>query len=149
DDGNVRLQRALAYFNLGENDKALTDLSLVIKKSPGAVQAYQYRAIIQARLGKAKEARSELSRFLEMHSDASQGAYTEAVVAAYRGEEDPALKRLETAVAAHAGETGFLYNAACAYSLASAAVAKNDTAKARSYADRAVALLQQSITQGY
>ncbi|HLN28584.1 MAG TPA: protein kinase [Gemmataceae bacterium] len=149
-DAAARLQRALAYFNLEDNQKALADLSLVIKQLPQEVSGYQYRAIVQARLGKGKEARDDLAKFTVLSADPSTKAYADALVAAYLGDEDQGMKRLEAAVTANAKQAGFLYDAACAYSLATEAVAKKkDQTRARSYADRAVALLKQAIAQGY
>ncbi|MHB1425376.1 MAG: protein kinase domain-containing protein [Gemmataceae bacterium] len=148
-DVAARFQRALACLNLGDKDKALADLSLVIKQSPNVPMAYQYRSIIHARLGKAKEANADLSEFRKRNNNPSTGAYTEAVVAAYLGDEEQGMKRLEAAVASNAKESGFLYDAACAYSIASDAVGKKEPTRAKSYADRAIALLQQAIAQGY
>jgi formylglycine-generating enzyme required for sulfatase activity/tetratricopeptide (TPR) repeat protein len=148
-DVAARLQRALAYLNLGDNDKALADLSLVIKQSPNVPMAYQYRAIVHARLGKAKEASTDLSGFKKRDNNLITGAYTDAVVAAYLGDDEQGMKRLEAAVTANAKESGFLYDAACVYSIASDAVVKKEPTRAKSYADRAIALLKQAISQGF
>lgn len=148
-DVAARFQRALACLNLGDNDKALADLSLVIKQLPNVPQAYQYRAIVHARLGEAKEANTDLSEFRKRNQNPSSWAYTDAVVAAYLGDDEQGMKRLETAVSANAKESGFLYDAACAYAVASDAVVKKEPTRARSYADRAIALLKQAIAQGY
>ena len=148
-DVAARLQRALACLNLGDNNKALAGLSLVIKQSPNVPVAYQYRAIIHARLGKAKEANTDLSEFRKRNNNASTGAYTDAVVAAYLGDDEQGMKRLEAAIAANAKESGFLYDAACAYAIASDAVVKKEPTRANSYADRAIALLKQAISHGY
>ncbi len=148
-DVAARLQRALACLNSGDNDKALADLTLFIKQSPNVPQAYQYRAIVHARLGKTKEANTDLSEFRKRNNNPSTGAYTDAVGAAYLGDDEQGMKRLETAVTANAKESGFLYDAACAYSIASDAVVKKEPTRAKSYADRAIALLKQAIAQGY
>jgi formylglycine-generating enzyme required for sulfatase activity len=148
-DVAARFQRALAHLNLGDNDKALADLTLLIKQSPNVPPVYQYRAIIHARLGQAKEASTDLSEFKKRNNNPSTGAYTDAVVAAYLGDEEQGMKRLEAAVTANAKESGFLYDAACAYAIASEAVVKKEPTRAKSYADRAIALLQQAISQGY
>ena len=52
-----------AYFQLGENQKAIDDLDAVIKKSPQQTEAYQYRAIAHARLGHKDQARADLEKF--------------------------------------------------------------------------------------
>ena len=56
DDLDARLARAMANFRLGENQKALDDLQVVIGKNPEAVSAKQYRVIALARLGKKQDA---------------------------------------------------------------------------------------------
>ena len=56
DDLDSRLARAMANFRLGENQKALDDLQVVIGKNPEAVSAKQYRVIALARLGKKQDA---------------------------------------------------------------------------------------------
>ena len=61
DDLDARLARAMANFRLGENQKALDDLQVVIGKNPEAVSAKQYRVIALARLGKKQDAQSELA----------------------------------------------------------------------------------------
>jgi formylglycine-generating enzyme required for sulfatase activity/tetratricopeptide (TPR) repeat protein len=149
DDGNTRLQRALAYFHLGGNEKALDDLSWLTKKFPQYATGYQYRAFVQARLGRGKEAKDDLARFTELSSDPRSRAYTEAVVATYLGEDEQAMKQLEKAIADNARQEGLLYDAARAYTIASVAVATKSSSRAKSYADRAMALLQQAISQGY
>jgi hypothetical protein len=149
DDPNVRFQRALAHYHLGNNDKALEDLSWLIGKFPKTAQTYPVRAIVHARLGKATEAKDDLARFGELSTDAAQKAHVDAIVSAHLGEDAEGLKRLETVIAANPKQVDFLYNAACAYSVASQVVGGKDAARAKKYADRAVALLQQAIANGY
>ena len=75
--------------------------------------------------------------------------YLDAVVSAVLGDDAEGMKRLEAMLAASTKESGMLYNAACACSLASRIVAKKDTGKAKAYADRAVALLKDAVAGGY
>jgi hypothetical protein len=63
DDLNLRLSRALANFRLGENQKALDDLQIVIGKNPESIPTKQYRVIALARLGKKQDALTELAKF--------------------------------------------------------------------------------------
>jgi serine/threonine protein kinase/formylglycine-generating enzyme required for sulfatase activity len=116
-DANARLQRALAYRYLRENEKALEDLSWLIGKLPKMAAAYQHRAILHARLGKDKEAKADLAKFQELSTDTGPKAYAEAVVLAYLGEDAEGMKRLETALAAHAEDAAFLYHGAAAWLL--------------------------------
>src|SRR5262249_15514320 len=52
DDVDARLSRAMANMRLGDNQKALDDLQVVLGKNPEAITAKQYRVIALARLGK-------------------------------------------------------------------------------------------------
>ena len=86
DDLDARLARAMANFRLGENQKALDDLQVVIGKNPEAVSAKQYRVIALARLGKKQDAKSELEKFQKGDAPEHSKLYLAAVVAAELGE---------------------------------------------------------------
>ena len=64
----------LAYFQLGENQKAIDDLNAVIEKAPQTAVAYQYRAIAHARLGHKDQARADLAQFQKGDSTESSGS---------------------------------------------------------------------------
>jgi serine/threonine protein kinase/formylglycine-generating enzyme required for sulfatase activity len=149
EDANARGERAIAYFYLGENEKAVADLSWLVKKLPKVADVYRYRAIAQARLGKAKEAKDDLAQFRELSTDANLKAYLDAVVAVYLGEDAEGMKLLEAAITTNPKQADFLYNAACAYSVASQDVAGKEITKAKLYAERAVALLKEAVANGY
>jgi serine/threonine protein kinase/formylglycine-generating enzyme required for sulfatase activity len=149
DNADARMQRALAHFNLGQNDKALQDFSWLICKMPNYAQAFQNRAIVQARMGNVKEARNDLARLAKLSMEADQRAYAEAIVSAYLGEDVEPMKRLETTLAANAKNFDFLYNSACAYAVASQALAGKDQTRVNAYGERAVALLKEAIANGY
>ena len=70
-------------------------------------------------------------------------------MSAYLGEDAEGMKRLEAVLVASAKESGLLYNATCACSLVSQIIGKKDTSKAKSYADRAVALLKDDVAAGH
>ncbi|MGA2033480.1 MAG: SUMF1/EgtB/PvdO family nonheme iron enzyme, partial [Thermoguttaceae bacterium] len=148
DNRNARLQRAEACLHLGDDTKALEDLSWLISKSPQVAVFFQYRAIAYARLEKPKEARDDLAKFKELTADPSEKIYLDVVISACLGEDAEAVKRLEAVLVANGAESGLSYNAACAYSLASRIVAKKDADKAKSYADRAVSLLKDAVASG-
>ena len=59
DDPSSRLARAIAYFQLGENQKALDEFQVVIAKNPEAVIAKEYRIVALARLRRKQDAMSE------------------------------------------------------------------------------------------
>ena len=152
DDLNARLARATAHFQLGENQKAIDDLNAVIEKSPqirphalistepsptpGWVTRTRRGRIWR---GSRKETRSE-----------SQKLYLAVIVAAELGEgTDQALERLEAALKNQPQDSGLHYDAACAYALASQAVARKDQARSKSLSERALSLLRKAIENGY
>ncbi len=63
DDVDALLARAVANFRLGDNQKALDDLQVVIGKNPDAASAKPYRCIALARLRKNQDALTELAKF--------------------------------------------------------------------------------------
>ena len=145
DDADLRLNRAVAYFYLGETEKALPDLSWFIGKQPKEADGYLYRAIAFARLGQVKEAKADRTKFQELSSDASMKVYLDALVLVYLGEDAEATKHLETALLKHPKETDWLYNAARAYALTSLAVSAKDEPKSKAYVERAVALVKEAM----
>jgi formylglycine-generating enzyme required for sulfatase activity/serine/threonine protein kinase len=123
-DLNALFRRAQAYYHLGQDERALADLNVLIRKAtnPTFSGGHKYRALVHARLGRAAEARKDLAEFRKRDGKASTLAYLEALVAVHLGQDEAGLRRLEEGIATHARDTGFLYDAACAYSLAAAAV---------------------------
>ena len=151
DDLNARFSRATAYFQLGENQKAIDDLNPVIeKKSPQIAVAYQYRAIAHARFGHKDKALADLETFQKGDSTESTRLYLAVIVAAELGDGvDQAFEKLDAALKSQPRDSGLHYDAACAYALASQPLARKDPAKGRDRAERAIRLLQTAIQNGY
>ena len=150
DDLNARFGRATAHFQLGESQKAIDDLNAVIEKAPQAIVAYRFRAIAHARLGHKDQARADLEKFQKSISGASISLYLALIVAAELGEgSDQAVDTLETALKKQPHDSALHWNAACAYSQASHAVARKDQAKSKSLSERALSLLRKAIQNGY
>ena len=151
DDLNARFARASAYFQLGENPKAIDDLNAVtIKKAPQTTVAYQSRAVAHARLGHKQQAKADLEQFQKGDSTERTRLYLAVVVAAELGQgTDQALEALEAALKNQPQDAGLHYDGACAYALASQPLAKKDPAKGRDRAERAIRLLQTAIQNGY
>ena len=146
DDLDARLARAMANFRLGENQKALDDLQVVIGKNPEAVSAKQYRVIALARLGKKQDALSELEKFQKGDAPESSKLYLAAVVAAELGEgADKAFETLEAAIRKQPKDAELRYDAARAFSLASRAISRSDKAKGRQLAERCLQLLREAV----
>jgi formylglycine-generating enzyme required for sulfatase activity/tetratricopeptide (TPR) repeat protein/tRNA A-37 threonylcarbamoyl transferase component Bud32 len=174
-------RRALACYQLGRYPQALADLNVVIAKvpSPRFSAGHLYRALVHAALSKVPQARADLAEFLRRSQEPREKVCIAALVAAHLGEDAEGLQHLEAALARQPEDAVLLYAAACVYSLASAAVARRNTAEAgavvglaapgapawpvaillgqvreragrpRRYRDRAVALLRQAVAAGY
>lgn len=150
DDLNARFARVFAYFHLGEYQKAIDDLNVVIGKAPQFVNAYQNRAIAHGWLGQKKAALDDLDQFQKGNVTESSKLYLAAVVAAELGEgADRAFEALEAALKNQPKDAELHYDAACAYALASQATAKRDQVKGKAHAERAISLLQTAIQNGY
>ncbi len=150
DDLNARFGRATAHFQLGESQKAIDDLNAVIEKAPQFAFAYQYRAIAHARLGHKQQAKADLAQFQKGDSTESSRLYLAVVVAAELDEgTDKAFEALEAALKKQPQEALLHYYAACAYALATQAVAWKDQARGKSLSERALSLLRTAIQNGY
>ncbi len=146
DDLDARFIRAVANFRLGENQKALDDLQVVIGKNPEAVSAKQYRVIVLARLRNKQDAQSELEKFQKGGAPEHSKLYLAAAVAAELGEgADKAFETLEAAIQKQPHDADLRYDAACAFSLASSAVSRSDKAKCRQLAERSLQLLREAV----
>ena len=150
DDLNARFGRATAFLQLGENQRALGNLNVLIEKAPLVVVAYKFRAIAHARLGHKDEAKADLERFQKSMSGESEKLYLAVIVAAELDEgTDKALETLEEALKKQPQDSMLHYDAACACALASQALAGKDQAKGRELAERAIPLLRTAIQNGY
>ena len=122
----------------------------MIEKAPQVAFAYQYRAIAHARLGHKQQAKADLERFQKGDSTESTRLYLAVIVAAELGEgTDQAFEKLEAALKKQPQDSGLHYDAACAYALASQAVARKDQARSKSLSERALSLLRKAIENGY
>ncbi len=145
-DLDSRLAGALANLRLGENQKALDGLQVVIGKNPESLSAKQYRVIALARLGKKQDSQSELAKFQKEDAPDHSKLYLDAVVAAEMAEGvDKAVAVLETAIKKQPKDAELRYDAARAFSLASRAISRSDKAKGRQLAERCLQLLRELV----
>jgi tetratricopeptide (TPR) repeat protein len=149
DDVNARLARGTAYSGLGRDKQAIDDFDFVIEKAASYPGSYQFRAILHARMGNAEKAKQDLAKFTELSKSASTKVNLDAVVAVYLGEDAEGMKRLESFIETNKDGGDSLYDAACAYSIASGVFKETDATKSKVYADRAISLITQSISKGY
>ena len=145
---DARFARAKALYGLSEWQKALDDLNMLVEKFPKVSAYYQYRSLTHAHLRHKDEALSDLAKFQEGNGSEINSILAVVVTAELGEEEADALAALEDAVKNNPGPD-LLYNAACAYSLASVPVSARDNVKGSAYAETATALLAEAILRGY
>ncbi len=110
----------------------------------------QYRVIVNARFGPRKGALDDLAQLQKAAAADSIRLHLAVVVAAELGEgQDEAFARLEAALKRQPRDPDLAYNAACAYALASRALAGPGRSGGQSQADRAIQLLRSVIAGGY
>jgi formylglycine-generating enzyme required for sulfatase activity len=149
-DIKALLDRAIANWHLGNDQEALTDLSVLYKKlgtKESSVLAYS--ALIHARVGNKNVALEHLRLHNAIHPETSYKSYLCAVVAAHFGEDSDCQHELESAIASCNGDPSFLYTAARAYSLAFQAAKNRKALSADKYSERAVMLLNQAVKNGF
>ncbi len=154
DNLTARFQRGEAYYRLYRNAEALADLSALIDKKPDHTNAYFFRSIVHARLGNGTAARQDAETLRKLHAHVLLWLYADAAIALHLDDPAAGLKHLEVMVHDYASDPYALYNAACAYVLAATLAAQRETgaereAHVKEYRERAIALLRQSVAQGY
>jgi serine/threonine protein kinase/formylglycine-generating enzyme required for sulfatase activity/tetratricopeptide (TPR) repeat protein len=141
DDLTALADVAGARLRLGENDKALVALNELLAKSKDDMNALELRAIVHARLGKKDLALADLAQYQKQAPERSR-LYLAAVVAAELGEGiDAATDALESALRKNPGDAELRFDVARAFALESKAIRRTDGVKARTLAERALALL--------
>jgi cellulose synthase operon protein C len=76
----ARLDRASLELAIGKNDDAQRDLNVVLKGSPGNVQAIYLRAVMEAQARNYKAADADLERISDFIGRIQRGFYLLAVV---------------------------------------------------------------------
>ena len=132
DDSTLGLHRRRLTYSLARARRPLTS-SMRSSRSPRKTKAYQYRAIAHARLGHKGQARADLEKFEIGIDNESTKLYLAVVVAAELGEgTEQAFETLEADLKNPPQDFDLHYDAACAYALASRAVARTDQARGKS-----------------
>lgn len=149
EDEDLRRSVALVRYQLKQDDDALVDLNWLIEKLPEESGSYQLRSIIHARAQRGEEARQDQAQFEELSTDKRQMQYLDAIVSAHLGEDIEGMQRLEEFITDSPDDIFTLYDAACAYSIASEAVQSRDAETAKAYSNRAIALLKEAVDGGY
>ena len=147
---DARFARAQAFYNVCEWQKALDDLNALVERAPREFILYRHRSLTHAHLKHKDEALADVAKYREGDGTEGDKLAVSVVVTAELGEgETQAIEALEAAIKKLPEDKGLLYDASCAYSLASVPVSARDKSRGRGYADKAVAFLAQAIRQGY
>jgi serine/threonine protein kinase/formylglycine-generating enzyme required for sulfatase activity/tetratricopeptide (TPR) repeat protein len=142
-------RRGMSYCRLGQDQKALEDLSKYIEKNPKPLNPYRFRALANARLGKKEEAKKDLAEFLRQNRSASLRVCWDAFVTAHLGEDEAAMERVEAEIKRRPKDVLLLYDAAWVYAGISQAIARKNPDRSETYARRAIALVKEALVGGY
>jgi formylglycine-generating enzyme required for sulfatase activity len=141
--------RAGARLRLGDDEKALADLNVLVGMGQDDPEVLLDRAITRARLGRKKEAGEDLSRFQQSYTPDDSKLAAVAIVAAACGEGiADALGALDAALEKRPSDADLRREAARAFAMASKAIAARDQAAGRRRAERALRLLQDLVQEG-
>jgi formylglycine-generating enzyme required for sulfatase activity/tetratricopeptide (TPR) repeat protein len=169
-DLNARFQRGIALFGLRRDKDALADFDAILARVKAGV-VYRYRAVLHARQGRWEQAQRDLAAFLKSNPSLGERQGTAALVAVYLGQDEQALKALEKVLKVNPKDTSLAHESARVYARASALAAGRQVAWAaglvaapgimplvalppqgeqlRLYRDRALALLEQALANGF
>ena len=160
DSPETLFARAQAQFNLHHDEKAIEDVNAFLKQHEASAigsssltpsqleEAYRLRALLFARMDQPEEATSDVDRFVKLNDSDFDGIALTAIVSTRLPGKDDAMRQLEVFIDNNP-QYGVFYDAACAYSLASATVAKDDVARSKIFAQRATTLIRQAISNGF
>ncbi len=130
----VYANRCVGYFQLGQNDKALSDCDVAAKLDPQSAVAYQYRAEIRQKRHEPDLALTDYDKAVELGADSAAIFTDRANLLLSRGETDKALADYDKAVALDSHSVSYLANRGNAW------LAKGDAQKALADFDKAVEL---------
>jgi formylglycine-generating enzyme required for sulfatase activity len=149
-DPKALFNRAISFFHLRQSEAAIADLTLLPGLTPRTEHSrlFAFRAVAHAQLGHSTEARADLARHDQLCNRDGHRAYLAALVAAYLGQDEEAGQQLEAFLSTHSHEPTALFNIACAYSVLAGIVAPKAPERSALYANRAVAILQDSVLRG-
>lgn len=151
DKPQIRMQSAIAYFQIGNLDHALEDLTFLMEHDPGEAMStvLQYRTLTLARMGRAGDARQSLATYLEQEVPASYKTFMEIVVAAWLGDTADAWQQLVKATGDSSVDPMVMYNFACAAAISAQATSLKEAGQSQQFANWAIELLEEYASRGY
>jgi serine/threonine protein kinase/predicted Zn-dependent protease len=141
------------YEQQKEPERAKKCYDELVAANSGSARAYLRRAVFHRNQGNFAAAREDCNTAVRKEPDSALPALVAVSVEAAAGRYSEAVAQAERALAKAPKHDGpSLYAAACVWSLASSAAARSgpDGAKlAKAYADRAAALLAETLDKGF
>jgi serine/threonine protein kinase/formylglycine-generating enzyme required for sulfatase activity len=153
-DLTARQTRAYWRVQLGLDQEAIDDLSVLLAKDPNRPFGFYLRAIVQARRLQNEAARNDLAEAKRLCDEvpgeisAETAMLLTTIANAYLDGADSDLEKYETILKSNTDPEMLLY-AARAYGWYARALAKKDAARATTYADRSFSLVRQAVDQGF
>jgi tetratricopeptide (TPR) repeat protein len=151
-EANAYVGLARVYERQNKPDLARACYDRLVAANPGASEAYLRRAEYRRDHGQLKEALADCDEAARRDKDSVLPGLVRASVIAARGDHAAAVTEAEKLLARGPADDGhLLYAAACVWGLASrtAAAQPNGRDLAKSYADRAIALLAATQDKGF
>ena len=142
------LFRAVGRIASEQYRLALADVDSALAKQGDNLLAVYWHVQAAAGAGNRDAGLKDLALLRARGVKPSWLSFLEAVSSIRLGDAREGLKRLDLTIAENPADSELLYNAACAYALA-CHTSMSHPAKARAYANRAVALLRDALGRGY
>lgn len=151
DQPQIRMERAIAYFETGNLERSLEDLTYLMEHVRGEALStvMRYRTLTLARIGRADGARQSLATYRKQEVPALNKTYMEIVVAAWLGDIPEASRQLETARRNASTDQSTLYSLACAAALCAQATSAKNTYQSQQFANLAIEFLEEVVLHGY
>jgi tetratricopeptide (TPR) repeat protein len=149
---NAYVGLARLYQRQNKPDEARACYDRLVAANPGLSEAYLRRAEYRRDQDQFDEALADCAEAAKHDKDSILPGLVQASVAAARGDHAAAVAEAEKLLARGPADDGHvLYAAACVWALASrtAAAQPNGQSLAKSYADRAIALLAATQDKGF
>jgi serine/threonine protein kinase/predicted Zn-dependent protease len=142
---------ALLYYRQGEPAKARSYLDQLVQVKPQSATAYLWRGRFLRDQGQFEEAWKDSEQAARCDASSVLPALLQASITAARGDAAAAVAAAEQILAKAPKDDGqVLYSAVQVWGLASAAAARAGQSElAQRYADRAAALLAQTLDKGF
>ena len=150
DDTSALSAWAAASYNLGQYDIVIDRLTAHIESGAATTAGiYYWRACSYARAGQCQEAELDALSYADLAPNIEDGQmYTagiSTICRTYGGASDSSLQNIDPFD--HIGNSRFLYNLSCMYSVASAATERGDMS--RSLKRQAIDILRLAVEAGW